>query len=143
MESVYTQNESSSNITRYVGLGLSALLAIGSFGAWVTFGPLSVSGLKGDGKITLVAAVVAAFGFLFSERGTLDEKRTSITALVFALLSGIAALLTSGYDLNRINNVHNSDNIFAAAVQPGWGLYLTVLASLGIIVAAIVAMRKN
>ncbi len=41
------------------GVIAALLLAVGSIGTWASVGPFSVSGLRGDGALTLVAAVIA------------------------------------------------------------------------------------
>jgi hypothetical protein len=93
-----------------------AALAAGSLGPWVSAGFASVSGMSGDGKLTLPAAVIGA-GALFlggSGGGT-----------VFSALLGLAGLGISIADLIHVSN--KTSEVTFAGVQiahVGWGLYV-------------------
>jgi MYXO-CTERM domain-containing protein len=116
-----------------------ALMAIGAFGPWAkVFGLLSVSGTDGgDGWIVIGLAVAAGiFLWRFSVR-----RRRLWPALM--LLAAIGGAFTSGYDLNNLNSLASADTFFGAEfVHAGWGVYLDLIASISLGVAAIVLLRQ-
>lgn len=116
-------------------------MAIGSFGAWVTFLGFSASGLDGDGWFVLVAAAVAVALILWHNR------RPAIWRLVLAALAGVVGLGVGIYDWSQIESIASeADDEFAQAladaVSPGWGLILCVLASVSLVASLVVHYLK-
>jgi hypothetical protein len=128
--------------TFWWALGSAVLMAIGSFGAWVTFLGFSVGGIEGgDGWIVLGAAGVGLGLVLWHNNGP---------ALWKLGLAGVAGLVGAGvaiYDWTEIESIASeTDDEFTAAlaeaVSPGWGLILSVLASASLAVSMLVHYLK-
>lgn len=122
----------------WVALAAAAGIAIGSLGPWVDAVFVSVSGIHGDGKITLVLGLVAA-GILLVDRA--GEWRA---ARVGGILVGLAAAALAAYDVARIENASHT-KLFGQQVQvghPGWGLYLILAAAICLFGASIALPRR-
>jgi hypothetical protein len=123
--------------TFWWALGSAVLMAIGSFGAWVTFLGFSVGGIEGgDGWFVLAAAAVGAGLVLW------HNKAPALWKLGLAVVAGLVGVGVAIYDWTQIESVAaEEDNEFAAAladaVSPGWGLILSVLASASLIVSLV------
>lgn len=106
---------------QYITIGAGAALVLGAFMPWGTirsgFGQISVSGMEGDGIITLtLGGLIVALAF------RLHERFSRIAVAVLAVLSGVVALLA----FDGIGSVGGSQY---AQVAPGMGLYLTAAAA--------------
>lgn len=103
-----------------------ALIIVGAFGPWVRHVLGSVSGLDGDGVITLLAGLVAT-GVLFRARRSPLTRGALATVVLCALLTAAVAI----YHLVDISNLNADADAgpFAelARVFPGWGLYMTLV----------------
>lgn len=102
--------------------GAMAAVVAGAFLPWVSFLGFSVIGVRGDGLITLIAAVVGlaalAFGTdVLGRRRIADTTRTSVSAVA----AGISVLVA----FTDMNN-------FAAA-----GLYVTLMAGIAWVVGLV------
>lgn len=105
-----------------MGFFAAALVVFGSFGPWVNAGPIEVSGIRGDGVITLIAAGV---GLLVVGFG-----RWHLVAVISALVAASTAI----HGIAAIGSV-SDDNIFALSI--GWGVIACLLGSLGLLVWAL------
>lgn len=115
----------------WVTVAGAALMVIGGFGPWATLlGLASVSGTHGDGWFLIVGGVVA--GGLLARQITGGGRWPMI---VVALLIGLAGAAIATSDLSDINSLAG-DTLLGDAVDPGWGLYASLLGSLGLAVAA-------
>ena len=109
---------------RVGGIIAAVMVALGAFLPWATvsfFG--SVSGIDGDGKLTLVCAI--AIGVMFG----LWKRPALIVAAVIAgiaLIVGILDLIDVGRAAAEFGGVVDA--------SPGIGLFLTVLAALAALV---------
>jgi hypothetical protein len=121
-----------SSTAQKVGVGLAVLAAIGSIGPWIG-GIVEVSGLRGDGWISLIAAAVALAAFL-------AQKGRRIWPGLVAFLAGLAASITAIYDLGNIEQARAKNEFVGALAHPGWGLYMTVVGGAGIVIVALVAI---
>jgi hypothetical protein len=102
--------------------GLAAL-AIGSVGPWATVLAVSVPGTRGDGRVTLALAVVAAL--------LLATRRRFAATL--AGLAMVVATAVAGYDALHIEHVAGQATVLGAQIaSAGWGVYA---AALGAVVA--------
>ncbi len=114
---------------------LSGVVTLGSIGPWATFGILEVAGTHGDGKLTLVLAVVALTLSL------LRLVRSSAWLYGLAGLCLAAAGLIGLYDWVNLERELASpeleDNIFADALSVAWGLQAVTLAG---IIGAVLAL---
>ena len=102
------------------------VVALAAFLPWVSIFGISVSGIRGDGMITLILAILGAVS-LATRTGLLDqvkvpEKAGLIASLVFAALVSLIGLL----DMNG-----------AAAI----GLYLTLFGGIAWVVGAALELK--
>lgn len=115
---------STSNL-RVAGVATVAAMVVGGIGTWATGFGESVSGSSRDGVIVIVCAVIVAIGILVANRAT------SILAIVAALASTATAI----YDFQDVQS--------ASGVSVGWGLWLSVIASIVAIVVTIANTRRS
>lgn len=111
------------------GVIAALLLAVGSVGTWASVGPFSVSGLRGDGSLTLAAAVIALIPLLLG-------RAPGVT-----LAAGVVAAAVSIYDLARILPVVDENGLFSVSV--GWGLVISALASIALLAVGLVGVRRT
>lgn len=113
-------------------LGIAGILTlIGAFGTWATAGGVSRSGWDWTmGKVTFFASLImlysAAVGLRFIRVAREIVPTTSVSA-VCGFLTLVAAV--AAWDA------------FPAGISAGWGLYLTIIASLIALFAAFQALR--
>ena len=113
--------------TTWVGFAGAGALLLGSIGPWATVSflgaEISKSGTSGDGGLTFILAIIGAiFVYLAAAR----SRKFAGGALG---CGGVAALV-SLYDLANIGGSYEG------VVSAGWGLYLCLLASIGLCVAS-------
>src|SRR5580765_1312472 len=117
-------------------VGSIVLMVVGAFGPWAKIlGLVTVAGTDGgsDGWIIVSAAAVAAVAlgaFVRWPRRWL---------LVFPILAGAAGAATAGYDLNNIESLGPSVPLFGSdnLADAGWGIYLALVSSTSLALAAI------
>jgi len=110
---------------RTTALVAAGAILIGSLGPWTTFAFGSVSGMQGDGRITVVLALIA---------GCLLLMRWGLTAAV--VVAAISAIV-SVYDV--INVSTSTQEIFGREVHlvdVGWGLWVAALGSVVLLVSS-------
>ena len=100
----------------------AVVIALAAFLPWASIFGLSVSGINGDGKITLILALGALFGFATRTGLTGDFTLAPKVVLGISILCATVSLLVGIADMND----------FAAI-----GLYLTLIASI-VMAAAII-----
>lgn len=119
----------SSEATRKVGLLACVATVVGAIGPWQTTFLVDLAGTDGDDVITLVLGSLA--GLLLLTKGPGSGW------LAFAgVLAGIGAVVAA-YDLVQILN--SEQEIFGQQVElvrPGWGLWLTLVASIALTAAS-------
>jgi hypothetical protein len=108
-------------LTVAIGIGGLVLVVIGSIGPWATLLALSVSGTRGDGKITLVVAVVAVALALIGRPST----------MLIATLGSVGSGVIAAVDLTHIHRVVADVTLFGNhVVSAGWGIYMVVVGAL-------------
>ena len=112
------ERSSAPTIAAVIGIGVTI---IGSIGPWASLGFVSLSGLEGDGVITIIASLVAA-AFL----GIAEVRKTQggRAAAYLAAGCGLVATGVAIYDLV---------NLGSAA---GWGVWLTAAGGATLLVAS-------
>lgn len=116
-------------------LAAVGLTVVGSIGSWVTFDGIDgfdKNGLDGDGVITLVLALVV--GVLLLAVRLRNRAVTVITWICVVLALAVAlydVIDVAGTDLGPID------------ASVGWGLWLTLLGTLGLAVALVAARRST
>jgi hypothetical protein len=126
-----------------VGTGVALLGALivvaGSLGPWVetVFG--SVSGMRGDGQITLGAAIAAA---LFTVLGS--SRRGGIVSVVLTVLSAAVAGVVAVIDIDEVGSRVADAELFGRQVaSTGWGLYAVAAGAAVIIIGAVAGARHR
>jgi hypothetical protein len=107
-------------------------MLIGSFGAWVKLGAMSVSGTDGsnDGWVVVIAAVLGLLLLVLSRRHRV--------AGLWALLAGLAGAATTVYDRNNVQDkIHQGGALVQALASVGWGLNVAMIASFSLLIAGI------
>ena len=104
----------------------AAVIALAAFLPWASIFGLSVNGISGDGKITLILALAALFGFATKTGVTGEFTLAPKVVLGISILCAAVAFLVGIADMNE----------FAAI-----GLYLTLIASLAMAAAIIWEIR--
>jgi hypothetical protein len=126
-------------------IGGAALLAvIGSFLPWAEAlgGLLQKNGTDGDGVITLILALI---GGGLSLAVALGRKRnTAIWTGLGACACGVMIAAVAAYDLNDLNHIieetEREDLLFDPGLSAGTGLYVTLVAGIGMALISIVAV---
>jgi uncharacterized membrane protein YeaQ/YmgE (transglycosylase-associated protein family) len=119
---------------------VSALLMIvGGFGPWASVGAVTIKGTDGgDGWFLIVPGLLA--GFLLFRQVTKPDARWPM--ILTAVLGAIGALVAV-VDLSDINDLASETAFFGDLVDTGWGLYLSLVASLSLIAAAIATLVRR
>lgn len=114
---------------RRYALAFVAATVIGAIGPWVDLGGATQSGLDADdGVITAVIAGIA-FAYLVFGRGHWIP-----TATLAALIGAIGVL--------DIIDIEDATGL-AGIASVGWGLYLTAIAGIGMLLSAVVVLRRD
>jgi hypothetical protein len=126
-----------------VGTGISLLGALvvvaGSLGPWVDtiFG--SVSGMAGDGKITLGAAIAAGL-FVVLGSSRLGGTVSVILTVLSAAVAGVVAVI----DLDEVGSRVADTELFGTQVaSTGWGLYAVAAGAAVIVIGAVFSARRR
>lgn len=118
----------------------SALLILGAFLPWVKAGWISYSGLQKDGMFTAIIGLV--IGIIL-----LCKKAPKIFIIIAGFLSALVSFVDLANAYSIISNYETSmqGNMFAGLVQMqiGSGLYLTFLASIGLIVGGFLINKSD
>jgi len=109
-----------------VALAGGALTAVGSVLPWANALGNTVSGLDGDGVITLFLGVIVAVVALVVNWNRLAKGGS-------AAIGGISVVIA----FNAYSNLTNASGFGASLVSPGYGLYLTILGGLVVVVGAL------
>jgi hypothetical protein len=108
----------------------AALMVIGGMGPWArVLGIVSVSGTNGDGWFLIIGGVLA--GALLARQVTKGGTWPSAVLLLIGLACAVVAFV----DLNDIAGVAD-EKTFGSIVDPGWGIYASLVASVALAVAA-------
>jgi hypothetical protein len=122
----------------WLSIAGAAVAGLGAFLPWISavtmFGSLSVTGMQGDGKLSLVLAIVAAVLVWAGHSG----PNRWITRGLGACGTGIAFI--GAYDMQKVmahaRLIADDGVTVAGHVAPGAGLVLTIAAGLALVVAA-------
>lgn len=118
---------------KWWGVGSALLMIVGGIGPWVTVGGTTIAnGTEKDGVILIALGLIAG-GLLVWRGGA--AKWPAIVALSVAVL----AVVISIADLGSVSG----DSIAAALADPGWGLYLDLVASISLVAATAVLLIKS
>jgi hypothetical protein len=116
------------------GLASVVVMVIGAFGPWAKIlGLITVNGTdeSGDGWIVIGAAIVGAIAFaLWRAQGR--------NWLALAALAAAAALATTIYDRVDLERTTANGVNVGALIDAGWGIYVAMIGSLSLGIAAVV-----
>ena len=110
------------------------MLLLGAVGPWVTaLGVISV------GPTASVEASIVVFGgaALLVLMAVLGQAARRVSIIV-----GTLALIESGYAIVRIQQIKADADEWGALIQPGWGLYLTAIVGVALIVSTFVVKAE-
>lgn len=119
-----------------VALAATFLLLIGSIGDWAAFGALSKSGMEGDGVITFILAILAAA----AAGATMGPRPLARVTRWFVLPFALLALTVAIIDVIDVSSTASDFLGQEVGLSVGWGLWLTLVASVLLLVAAIMMM---
>jgi hypothetical protein len=89
--------------------GGSGLVIVGSFMPWVRRGPVSISGVQSDGRITLV------LGLLMLILALASRSSPSTFPRVLVMIGAVLAIVVAGIDNTRLRE-GLSDNLIGAGI---------------------------
>jgi hypothetical protein len=123
-----------SNTRIAVGVGALALL-IGGLGPWATaLGIVSISATQ-NAEVAAVVFGGAAISAVAAITGR-SLRGTSITV-------GVLALSEAVYRLVSIENAKSQAGEFGGLISPGWGLYLTIVATVFLIASTFLVSGQD
>ncbi|MHB9287735.1 hypothetical protein ACKVMT_11945 [Halobacteriales archaeon Cl-PHB] len=108
-----------------VALGGGVAAVVGAVLPWASFMGQSVSGLDGDGVITLILGIAAAGVIVVREWGQMDQAGVGVLGLLTLAIGGMAYS-----DIGSLASMGGSGSGFSISISPGIGLYLTLLAGI-------------
>lgn len=112
-------------------------MVIGAFGPWARVLFISASGVDGDGWFVIGGAVIGAF-MVYRHAARPTHPRWT---LVVAALASMVALAVVVYDGKDIVGTQGGDgeSLFGDAdlISPGWGLWVSGLASASLTLASL------
>jgi hypothetical protein len=127
--------------TTWVMLGGGLLVVLGSFTTWVTasVGLFSVSenGTSGDGKFTLILAILA-IGAALANHQVPRQEFSIATVVLFGLLT-----ILSIYEFVHISSKSYSGDGITISATVGVGVYLCIAGSVAGVVAWIIEKRRS
>jgi len=117
----------------------AVLMVVGGFGPWAKALGVSISGTDGgDGWFLIIGGLLAG-GLLFVQVARAGARWPMILALLLGALGALVAVV----DLNDINNLGADDAFLADVVDTGWALYVSLIASLSLILASIATLVRR
>jgi hypothetical protein len=127
-----------------VALVASVGIVVGSLGPWVTLLMFDRNATDGDGKYTLVLGIIAAaMLFVVLNLGQSWTKTALMRRLtILAALSGGLSFAIGVIDAHEV--LSRKVELFGTTIgaQIGWGLWLTLIASLALVVTAVVVAKQ-
>jgi hypothetical protein len=117
----------------------AVLMVVGGFGPWATALGVTISGTDGGDGWFLIGPGLLALGLLFVQVGRPSARWPMILVVLLGALGALVAIV----DLNDINNLGADDALFDDVVDTGWALYLSLIASLAVVLSAIATLIRR
>jgi hypothetical protein len=117
----------------------AVLMVVGGFGPWATALGVTISGTDGGDGWFLIIPGLLTLGLLFVQVGRPSARWPMILVVLLGALGALVAVV----DLNDINNLGAQDAIFNDVVDTGWALYLSLIASLAVVLSAIATLIRR
>lgn len=123
-----------------LAIGAATLVAIGSLGPWVSgqaafVGSFEVSGMEGDGKITLVGGLAAVVLLAFLLTSSPDSSWLGIVSAIALAICAVIGIVDWQDVSDRVASV-DADTPLVARV--GWGLQVVTIGGVAGAVLAVV-----
>jgi hypothetical protein len=127
-----------------VVLAGAAFVALGSVLPWATissaiFGNTYVSGIRGDGQITLLLAIVLGVVGTIDLASGRGHRVFPIVTLVIAAF----AVVICAIDLNDVGRVAHPQTGIPVDASVGYGLDLTLAGGIGAAIGSIIGLRRR
>lgn len=120
-------------LNRPTALSLAAIaLILGAIGPWITV--LGVINMGPTNSTELAIVVFGSVALLIV---------SAVTGRFMRPVSILAGLAVLGESLNTLGKLISNDGEFSGLVTTGWGLYLSILAGLFLVVSTWVAKREG
>ena len=117
----------------------AVLMIVGGFGPWATALGVTLSGTDGNDGWFLIIPGLLALGLLFVQ----VARPSARWPMILVVLLGAIGALVAVVDLNDINNLGAQDALFDDVVDTGWGLYLSLIASVAVVLSAIATLVRR
>jgi hypothetical protein len=117
-----------------IALGGGVLTAIAALLPWVSAGRLTVTGIDGDGTLTLIFGVAAVAVVLYRDWETVDTLGVGLLGVLTVLIAGnvYSSLSSMGGVSSEI-----------LEISAGFGLHLTLLGGILLVVAGAQGYRND
>ena len=117
----------------------AVLMIVGGFGPWATaFGETAGGTDVNDGWFLIVPALLA-LGLLFVQ---VARPRSRWPMILVALLGALGALV-AGVNLSDINSLAGENVFLDDAIDAGWALYLSQIASFALICCSVSTLVRR
>jgi hypothetical protein len=117
----------------------AVLMVVGGFGPWASALGVSISGTDGGDGWFLIIPGLLILGLLFAQ----TARASARWPMILVVLLGAIGALVAAVDLNDINSLGGQDAFLADAIDTGWALYLSLIASLSVILSAIATLIRR
>ena len=117
----------------------AVLMVVGGFGPWASALGVTISGTDGGDGWFLIIPGLLALGLLFVQASRAGSRWPMILTILLGALGALVAIV----DLNDINNLGSESALLDDVVDTGWALYLSLIASLSLILAAIATLIRR
>jgi hypothetical protein len=117
----------------------AVLMVVGGFGPWASALGVSISGTDGGDGWFLIIPGLLILGLLFAQ----TARASARWPMILVVLLGALGALVAAVDLNDINSLGGQDAFLADAIDTGWALYLSLIASLSVILSAIATLVRR
>ena len=131
------------HLGRNIALLSAVVIALGSIAPFAQFKDIKLSGLEGDGKITLAIAILTIVAILVKKipayaNIVLGSMALALAAFDYSKLSATTETIKTSADNPYMTNV-------AATLQLGSGLQLVIIGAIGVIAGSVVHIiqKKN
>jgi hypothetical protein len=128
-----TASQVSSRTVIWWALASAAFMIIGGLGPWATAFTVSVSGTSGDGWFLIVGGLAAGAEAV---RRMLAPRR--LIGMIGMAVVGVVCAIVAIVDFGSF-----SDDLTDVVADPGWGLYLSLIASLSLCAATTVLLVQH
>jgi uncharacterized membrane protein HdeD (DUF308 family) len=117
----------------------AVLMIVGGFGPWASVGDVTIKGTDGGDGWFLIVPGLLALVLLFRQVSAPGARWPMILTALLGALGALVAVV----DLSDINDLASETAFFGDLVDTGWALYLSLIASLSVLAAAIATLIRR